>query len=184
MSKPNEARYVRAGTGPAYRGPDDQITFLITSAESNGGLFFGEVLVSPGGGPPPHRHSHEDESFYLLEGTLTLLLGEETIIASPGDFVQIPRGVVHAFKNTGTVNAKMLAVNTPGGIEKFFEEIFDLATDRTAPPPLPTPALMARAKAAAAKHGLELLAPPQPENLLQAAALAAKEYKAGNPSRP
>ncbi len=78
----------------------------------------------------------------------------------------------------------MLAVNTPGGIEKFFEEIFDLATDRTAPPPLPTPALMARAKAAAAKHGLELLAPPQPENLLQAAALAAKEYKAGNPSRP
>lgn len=175
MSKPKGARYVRAGTGPAYRGPGNQITFLITSAESNGGLFFGEVIVSPGGGPPPHRHSHEDESFYLQEGTLTLLLGDETIIASPGDFVQIPRGVVHAFKNTGSVNAKMLAVNTPGGIEKYFEEIFDLATDRTVPPPVPSPALLARAKAAAAKHGLELLAPPQPEVLLHTPALTATE---------
>ena len=69
----------------------------------------------------------------------------------------------------------MLAVNTPGGIEKFFEEIFDLATDRTAPPPLPSPALMARAKAAAAKYGLQPLAPPQPANLLHTPALAATE---------
>ncbi len=161
MSKSNGARFIRAGTGPAYRGPGDQITFLITSAESNGGVFFAEVVVSPGGGPPPHRHSHEEESFYILEGTLTLLLGNETVTASPGDFVQIPRGVVHAFKNTGTKNARMLAVNTPGGIEKFYEETFDVATDRTAPPPLPSSALMARARAAAAKHGIELLLPAQ-----------------------
>lgn len=159
MSKFNGARYIRAGTGPAYRGPGNQITFLITSAESNGGVFFGEVVVSPGGGPPPHRHSHEDESFYIVEGTLALLLGDETVIASPGDFVQIPRGVVHAFKNTGTVNARMLAVNTPGGIEKFFEETFDIATDPSTPPPLPSQALMARTRAAAAKHGVELLLP-------------------------
>ncbi len=175
MSKPNEARFVRAGTGPAYRGPGDQITFLITSAQSNGAVFFGEVVVSPGGGPPPHRHTHEDESFYLQEGTLTLLLGEETIVASPGDFVQIPCGVVHAFKNTGTVNAKMLVVNTPGGIEKFFEETFDLTTDRATPPPLPSPALMARAKAAAARHGLELLVPPQAEGAGSPVAVAAAE---------
>ncbi len=161
MSNFNGARYVRAGTAPAYRGPGNEITFLITSAESNGGVFFGEVVVSPGGGPPPHRHSHEEESFYILEGTLTLLLGDQTVTASPGDFVQIPRGVVHAFKNTGTVNAKMLAVNTPGGIEKFFEETFDIATDRSTPPPPPSPALMARTRAAAARHGVELLPPPQ-----------------------
>ena len=161
MINVNQARYVKAETGPTYHGPGDRIRFLITSAESNGALFFAEVLVPPGGGPPPHRHAHEDESFYLLEGEVTLQLGDKTIVAKPGDFVQIPRGVVHAFKSTGTVNAKMLALNTPGGIEGFYAEGFDRITDLSTPPPA-SPALMARMAAAAAKHGIEILAPAEP----------------------
>jgi quercetin dioxygenase-like cupin family protein len=160
MSKLNQARYVRTETGPTYCGPGDQIRLLITSAESNGAVFFAEVLVPPGGGTPQHRHAHEDESFYLLEGEVTLQLGDKTIVAMGGDFVQIPRGVVHAFKSTGAVTAKMLVLNTPGGIEGFYSEGFDRTIDLSAPPPA-SPALMARMVAAAAKHGIEVLAPPQ-----------------------
>jgi quercetin dioxygenase-like cupin family protein len=58
-----------------------------------------EALVPPGGGPPPHTHSGEDETFYLLEGEIEFLLGEARITAGPGDFVNVPRGTVHCFRN-------------------------------------------------------------------------------------
>ena len=93
---------------------------------------------------------------------MTLQIDGETFIASVGDFVQIPNGVVHSFRNTGTRDAKMLVVNTPGGIESFYAEGFDPVTDLTSPPQPASPALMARIQAAAAKHGIETLVPPRP----------------------
>jgi len=158
MTNEQRVKYVPAGTGSAYWGPGDQIAFLITGAESGGAFFMAEVSVPAGGGPPPHFHRREDESFYLQEGTLTLQAGGQTLNASPGDFVHIPRGTVHSFKNTGDGNAKMLMVATPAGLEKFFEEAFYPAP-RSASPPLVTEALMQRLLAAAPKHGLELLPP-------------------------
>jgi len=61
-----------------------------------------EVSVPPGGGPPPHVHHREDESFHVIEGTLTVQVGEKILNASAGDFVYLPRGIGHSFKNTGT----------------------------------------------------------------------------------
>ena len=118
-----------------------------------------EVSVPPGGGPPPHVHHREEESFYLLQGTLTIQAGGKTLNASPGDFVHLPRGIVHSFRNTGDVDAKFLVLVTPAGLEKFFEEAFYPAVDRSAAPPPMTEALLARLLAAAPKHGLELLPP-------------------------
>jgi len=57
------------------------------------------------------------------------------------------------------VNAKFIVVVTPAGLEKFFEEAFYPAVDRSSAPPLATEALVARLLAAAPKHGLELLPP-------------------------
>ncbi len=159
MSQRNQFKYVPAATGPAYWGPGDQITFLITGEETGGAFFMAEVSVPPGGGPSPHVHHREEESFYLLQGTLTIQAGEKTLKASPGDFVYLPRGMVHSFRNTGDVDAKFLVVVTPAGLEKFFEEAFYPAADRLAAPPLMTEALLARLLAAAPKHGLELLPP-------------------------
>jgi quercetin dioxygenase-like cupin family protein len=82
-----------AQTGPAYWGPGDQVTFLITGAETGGAFFMAEVLVRPGGGPPPHLHQREEESFHLLGGTLSIQVGGTTVHASPEDFVHLPRGV-------------------------------------------------------------------------------------------
>src|SRR5215468_12515900 len=87
----NEVRYVPAGTGPMYLGPGDKVTFLVTGAESGGACFIIEGMAPPGGGPPPHIHHFEDESFYILEGTLTFQAGGQTIHAKRGDFIHIPR---------------------------------------------------------------------------------------------
>src|SRR5215471_5603228 len=69
----NQVKYVPAGTGPMYSGPGDRVSFLVTGAESHGSCLILEGMVAPGGGPPPHVHHSEDETFYMLEGTATFL---------------------------------------------------------------------------------------------------------------
>src|SRR5215831_4042864 len=155
LPRRDQAKYVPAETGPAYWGPGDQITFLITGEETGGAFFMAEVSVPPGGGPGPHIHHREDESFHILQGTLTLQVGGKTIVASPNDFVFLPRGVEHCFKNTGRNDAKFLVLVTPAGLENFFAEAFYPAPDRSAAPPLVTDALLARLAAAAPRYGLE-----------------------------
>lgn len=155
----NQIKYMPAGTGPAYWGPGSLMTFLITGKETGGAFFLSEISVQPGGGPPPHIHNAEDESFHLLEGTLMIRVGDDTLTASPGDFVYLPRGVAHSFKNIGDVTAKALVLNTPAGLENFFAEVFDLAVDRSAPPPPVSKELIARSLAAAPRYGMELLPP-------------------------
>lgn len=154
----NQVKQVPAGTGPAYCGPGDRITFLITGAESGGAFFMGEAWVAPGGGPPPHVHSREDESFYLQHGTLSVQVGGKTLNASAGDFIHIPRGTAHSFKNVGEETAKLLVVATPAGLENFFAEAFFPAAD-IADIPQMSEALIGRARKAAPKYGLELLLP-------------------------
>jgi quercetin dioxygenase-like cupin family protein len=151
-------RYVPAGTGPAYWGPGNQLTFLITGKETGGAFFLAEMSVQPGGGPPPHIHHREDESFHILEGTLTIQVGGNTITASAGDFAFLPRGIAHSFKNTGDGCAKALVLTTPAGLESYFAEVFEPAADRNSPPP-PSKAMLARAMAAAPRYDLELLPP-------------------------
>ena len=106
----NQPKYVPAGSGPAYWGPGDQITFLLTGEQTGGAFFLAEVSVPPGGGPPPHIHRREEETFYLQQGTLTIQVGDKTLQASPGDCVYLPRGIMHCFKNTGNVVAKFLVL--------------------------------------------------------------------------
>ena len=155
----NQVRHVPAGTGPAYRGPGELMTFLITGEETGGAFFMSDLSVMPGGGTPPHIHHREDELFHLLEGTLTIHVGEDTMTASPGDFVYLPRGIDRSFKNEGDAIAKALVLVAPAGLEGFFAEVFDPAVDRSAAPPAAGKELIARALAAAPRYGLELLPP-------------------------
>lgn len=104
----NQILHVPADTGPAYWGPGDLYTFLITGEHSGGSYFTMEAWVPPGGGPPPHIHHHEEEQFYILAGEVTLQVGDHTVRATVGDFVHVPRGTVHAFRNEGQTPAKRL----------------------------------------------------------------------------
>src|SRR5579871_5655077 len=100
VRKPGEGRTV-AIVGDVYR-------FLAVGAETDGRYAMWEAYVPPGGGPPPHLHTRENESFYLLEGEITFRMGSETLVAKPGTFINMPVGVVHSFKNESNRPAKMI----------------------------------------------------------------------------
>ena len=144
--------------GDAFWGTGDAYRFLVTGEETGGAYFAMEAIVPPGGGPPPHIHRNEDETFYVVEGHVEILLGDETVTAGAGDFVNVPRGEVHRFHNAGDTTMRMILTFTPAGIEKFFEETLERALDPTQPPPDNVDEVAARYDAAAPRYGLDFLA--------------------------
>jgi quercetin dioxygenase-like cupin family protein len=75
---------------------------------------------------PLHRHMREDEYSYVLEGRVGALLGDDVLIASPGDLVFKPRHQWHTFWNAGDEPARILEIISPAGFERFFDELVDL----------------------------------------------------------
>jgi quercetin dioxygenase-like cupin family protein len=145
--------------GIAFWGPGDHYRFLVTGAESGGAYFAMEALVPPGGGPPAHIHTREDETFYVLEGSVEFLLGEQTVTAGPGDFVNVPRGTVHRFEAVGTETAKIVLTFTPAGLEHWFEETLEAAPTQVdiADVPDNVEGVAARYAEAAPRYGLEFV---------------------------
>jgi quercetin dioxygenase-like cupin family protein len=72
---------------------------MATGRETNVAYALWEALVPPGGGPPPHVHSREEEGFYLLEGEITFTVDGERVVANTGTFANMPVGTPHSFKN-------------------------------------------------------------------------------------
>jgi quercetin dioxygenase-like cupin family protein len=148
----------KAGTGPVYRSPMDEVRFLITGEQTGGAFFMAEVTIPAGGRNPPHIHSREDETFYVQQGTLTVQVGGKTVTASAGDTVYLPKGVPHCFQNNGNVDVKAVGLAVPGGLEKFFEEAFYPAAECPEAPPM-TEAFLGRVLAAGSRCGLQFLPP-------------------------
>jgi catechol-2,3-dioxygenase/quercetin dioxygenase-like cupin family protein len=159
LSPQSQVQYVPAGTGRSYKSPIDQITFLLTGEQTGGAFFMAEVIVPPGCGNPPHIHDREEETFYLQQGSLTVHVGDQTLNASPGDLVQLPRGIAHCFQNNGDVDAKFLVISAPAGLEKFFEEAFYSAADWPDTMPPMSEAFIAKLLTAAAGNGIRFLPP-------------------------
>lgn len=116
---PRPAVQPRGGT---FWRAGDRATVRLTGAETAGQLAVVEFLVVPGGGPPPHVHLREDETFILLEGELALYLGDERIVARAGDLVHVPTGAPHRFRNETPACARCLVLIAPAGHENFFAE--------------------------------------------------------------
>jgi quercetin dioxygenase-like cupin family protein len=132
---------------PKYLGPTEGeiIQFLgqprifkITPAE-NGGLYLQyESSTAPGAGAPPHWHREEDEAFFVLAGQYEFLVGETRFTATTGAFAFVPRGIVHAFKNTGRDVARLLITVTPGTQhEGLIREVSELTAREGKPLELP-----------------------------------------------
>jgi quercetin dioxygenase-like cupin family protein len=138
----NKFMFVPADTGEAYWVMGTLFTFLVTAAESGGSYFTLIVDVGPEQGPPPHIHHLEEEQFYVLEGQLTYFIGDQTFQVNTGDFIHIPRGTVHSFKN-GPKPSRLLATFAPAGIEGFFREVGERVDDRLKSPPPVTEAVIA-----------------------------------------
>ena len=138
---------------PIYVPPNSQGS-KVESKDTLGAYSLREFIVEPGTGPVPHRHSREDESFYILDGQLEFKIGERgerVIVAAPGSFVFAPRGIPHTFKNVGTSRARGLVIISPAGLEKFFDERNALRKEL----PATDPSYPGRDKALSEKYGLE-----------------------------
>ncbi|MFD7734414.1 cupin domain-containing protein [Kitasatospora phosalacinea] len=127
--------HVPAGEGPTVWVDGDTYTLKAGHESTGGALAFLEASVPPGCGPAPHVHTREDEAYYLLSGELEILNGDTPFTARQGDFVYIPRGVAHRFKNVGLHVARMVFLFTPAGFDKFFLEAGDLARPGEQPQP-------------------------------------------------
>src|SRR5436309_12955657 len=73
--------------------------FLATGEDTNGKYALWEAIVPPGGGPPAHVHSREEEGFYVLEGEIAFQISGRRLVAAAGTFTNMPVGTPHSFKN-------------------------------------------------------------------------------------
>ncbi len=109
----------------------DVVTWLETSAESGGQRTLAELEVAPGGQVTPHLHRSYSERFLVLEGRLTVQLGDERLVLEPGDEATVPVGTLHAWSNPGTERAVAHVELRPGqpGFETSLRVAYGLAAD-------------------------------------------------------
>jgi quercetin dioxygenase-like cupin family protein len=137
----------------------DVYRFLATGQDTNGKYTLFEAVVGPGGGPPPHVHSREEEGFYVLEGEITFTVNGERVVAKAGTFANMPVGTPHSFKNEGDRPARMLISLAPAGLEQMFFEVgVPLAEGATTALP-PTKDEIEKLLAVAPGYGIEILVP-------------------------
>lgn len=99
------------------------------AAGTGGTLALFDTSTTPGGWVPPHVHHAEEEAWYVLDGVLTFRFGQRGVDAPAGTFVLVPRGNVHSFGNTSDAPARFLLMFAPAGMERFFAEMDELATE-------------------------------------------------------
>ena len=132
----------------------------VRDGDSGGAYSIHENVIPAGSpGPLPHLHRDHEETFYVLEGELTVRVGARKIMAPAGSFVVIPRGVVHQPSNPGTEPTRVLLIFSPAGMDHFFEEA---AEGRIPLQALPTdPEVKERLAAFTRKYGYEFAELPQ-----------------------
>jgi quercetin dioxygenase-like cupin family protein len=148
------------GNGRTVAVVGDVYRFLATGEDTNGRYALWEALVPPGGGPPPHIHSREEEGFYVLEGEIAFTVNGEKVVATAGTFANMPVGTPHSFKNESNKPAKMLISVAPAGLERMFFEVgVPLAEGTTTAAP-PTKDEIEKLLAVAPNYGVEILSAP------------------------
>lgn len=135
-----------------------RITVKAGPDETAGAFSQFEVDDPRGSGPPLHVHHNEDEAFYILEGRVTMFVGDGRLDLDAGDYCFGPRGIPHAYL-VRSERARMLVTISPSGSEQLFVSLGVPVTGAEPPtdtvmPPLPE---MARLFA---QYGAEILGPP------------------------
>ena len=140
----------------------DIYTILLSGADTDGRYCLIDMHVTPGGGPPPHRHDFE-ESFTVLEGEIEATFRGEKSTVHVGQTVSIPANAPHSFTNASGVAARLLCICAPAGLEEFFAQVgVTVPTRRSTPPQLDQSEqaqLMKKAEELAPKYRTELLRP-------------------------
>lgn len=149
----HEGRHISV-VGDTYR-------IIISGKESRGDYAIIDMLVPPGGGPPPHAHPSFHESFYVIEGEVEFKTEAGRHIAKKGDLINIPKGgAIHGFKNISKNMAHLLCTVVPAGLDDFFQEIgTPVKEGEFLQPPHPDEEGLKKLQAIAEKYG-QVLYPP------------------------
>lgn len=126
VSLPDERINVCIGSGT--------YSIVIRSSDSADRFAMIDMWIPPGGGPMPHSHSCE-ETFYVMEGEVTVFCGETRTLAPTGSAVNIPGWSPHVFHNLSSKPARLMCVVSPAGLDRQFLEIGARVATRTSPPP-------------------------------------------------
>lgn len=137
------------------------LTMLATGEETGGRFALVEEVGRKGASAnsPLHMHTREEESFYIIDGTVTFYVGDEVIHATAGSFIVLPRNIPHQF-TLESDHVRMLNLCVPAGFEGFFRDLSIPATALTLPPPLDGSPDIDRLIRTAAAYGVEILGPP------------------------
>jgi len=103
-------------------------------------------------GPPAHVHTREDESFIGLSGHLDVHLGSQDFTLGQGDYLYLPRDIVHTFRNTRDEEARVISVVSPAGLEGYYQALADMP---------PGPKDIGKIKQIMADFGIMLRLPPE-----------------------
>lgn len=109
------------------------ISILISTKDTMGAFSLIHGYEIRGLEPPPHTHSREDESFYLIDGEIDYSVGGEVINATAGDWIFLPRNIQHSFQVRSEI-AEVLIHLSPGGFEDYFIEMSEPAKTMAIPP--------------------------------------------------
>jgi quercetin 2,3-dioxygenase len=154
----HEPVYVPAGGGTFAELGDHRGWAKVGAQHTGGAFLLGETQADPQGGVPPHIHRREDETFYILNGRFTFMVGGETVEVGPGDTIFAPRDIVHTWRCTSENGGRLLAVFTPG--DNFQTFALTMAEQNANPQTdMADPARAAAFVALAARHGIEMVPP-------------------------
>lgn len=110
------------------------VTLKALANETGDSYTLYEVMVPPGQTLPKHIRTQEDETYYMLDGELIWIVGNEEFNATKGSFVHLPRFVPHTFVNKTNTTAYMMCSCAPGGFEKYFLNFGKIPAAQDSPP--------------------------------------------------
>lgn len=161
QTQPMDPAAVRSDEGEARWWSDGLAVVKATAADTGGQMTILEITEPANNEAPLHVHHKEDEGFWILEGSATFEVGDQTIEARAGDYLLGPRDIPHRY-TTGPDGCRMLFILTPGGFEDLLRAISRPAESRTLPPrsdrtPAASDEQIQEMVAAIQAHGCELL---------------------------
>ena len=151
----------RVDEAPAYWMQGILWTMLADADDTGGRYSMMEQLLPKGSGPPPHKHLWSDETFYILDGTISVLLDGEIMIATKGAFIHVARNTSHAFR-VDSDTARFLNGYTPASMEALVAELGRRTETRTLPPATASDVPRRMPNDLLARYGLAWLDEPDP----------------------
>ena len=159
---PAEPIIIPPGDGQAYWLLDSESILKLTAKETGGEFDLCETTAPPDSGPPPHRHSRDDEMFFILEGQFGLVFGDQSLTAKAGEAAYLPKNIVHTYKNIGSKPGRFLVWAMPSGFAEFVKAMESPVTNPHNPPPV-NEATIGKLLGNIGRFGIEMLMEHRPK---------------------